>query len=152
MEAIFNVLFFLVVGAADFDNGTIASDFLGANGASGNVFADTMIWTGVALLLLTLVYYFLINGITGLFNGLFKFNYWWAWLLMLVVAGSIGGFISFFQIGTYVYKQLPNGDFPPIGPSGWRFILMTVIYSMICYYLFSFLLKRWSKYAKFTPH
>ena len=152
METIFNILYFLVVGAADYNNGSIASDFLGMHGAAGNVFANTMIWLSLSLLLLTVIYYYLINGITGSFNGLFKFNYIWAWLLFLVFAGAIGASISFFQVGTFVYKQLPDGSFPPIGSAGWRFILSTAFYSLVIFYFLSLLFKRWSKYAKFTPH
>jgi hypothetical protein len=141
-------IFFLVTSAADYNNGMIRDDFIGFG--TGNVFADTTMWTVIALFLLTLIYYYLINGFSNGFNGLFKFNYMWSWLLTLIVGGVIGFFISYYQVGTFVYREV-NGELPPIGIAGQRFILMCVIYSLIIFTLFSFIFKRWSKYAKFIP-
>lgn len=144
-------IFFLVASAVDYNNGTIRDDFLGNAGSTGNVFFDSVLWIGIALFVLTLIYYYLINGVTNSFNGLFKFNYKWAWLITLLIAAGIAAGISYYQVGTFVYKEV-DGILPPIEQAGQRFILMCVVYSMIVYWLLSFIFKRWSKYAKFIPH
>jgi hypothetical protein len=138
MESIFKIFYFLV--ASDPQYATYRDDLLGLNGAETAIFQNTILTVLLTTAGMAAIYYLLLCRY-------FKLNYIWIWLLLLLVAGIAGFAISYGAVGTYLF-QLPD----PIGPIGWRFIGTTTFYALLLFYLFSLLFKRWSNFAKFTPH
>lgn len=110
---------------------------------------------GISLILVVLFYYIVNHP---------RFCKWWSWLITLGVDAIVGLFVGYGIVASkyangfipqqlmYQFDQDGNIVAYLIGDSNcWGFGIANMIVSILCFILFSFILKWWSSNAKHVP-
>lgn len=137
MQLFLEYLYFLVSSDSEF---LAAESYF--NGTDADLFMNGFLINFVFVLVMAIVYYLVINK-NSIFN---KTIDWIKWLLIILV---VNGVIAYLLMRMTPYSaSMDLLDFTDLVV---KYIINSVFISAVLYFLFSMLLKGWSKNAKYTP-
>jgi len=137
MQLFLEYLYFLVSSDSEYIE---AESYF--NGTEADLFLNGFLINTVFVFVMAVIFYLVINK-NSIFN---KFIDWIKWLLVIL---AIAGLVAYLLMRMTPYS--PSMDLLEFTDLVVKYIINSIFISALLYFIFSLLLKGWSKNAKYTP-